>query len=121
MARGVHQIEDVSVAVPGAVFETHGLCLDRDPALALELHIVEHLLAHLARVEPAASLDQPISEGRLAVVDMRDDREIADQAKRGHASTTLGRARRRSTREGRCYRAASVMPSARAAAISRLS
>ena len=86
MARRVHQIEDIALAVLRPVFEAHGLRLDRDAALALQLHIVEHLLAHLARLEPAASLDQPIGEGRLAVVDMRDDREIADMRERRHAS-----------------------------------
>ena len=84
MTRRVHQVEDISLAVLGAVFEAHGLRLDRDAALALELHVVEHLLAHLARFEAAASLDQPIGEGRLAVVDMRNDREITDVAERGH-------------------------------------
>jgi hypothetical protein len=57
----------MGLAVLGAVFEAHGLRLDRDAALALELHIVEHLLAHLARFEPAAAW---IS--RSASVDCRD-------------------------------------------------
>src|SRR5208282_5981660 len=89
VARRVHQIEDIGLAVPGAVFEAHGLRLDCDAALALELHIVEHLLAHLARLEPAASLDQPIGQSRFAVIDMRDDREIADTAEGGHASRNI--------------------------------
>ena len=33
---------------------------------------------HLALLEAAGELDQPVGERRLAVVDMRDDREIAD-------------------------------------------
>src|SRR6516165_1158869 len=90
VARRVHQIEDIGLAILRAVFEAHGLRLDRDAALALELHIVEHLLAHLARLEPAASLDQPIGEGRLAMVDMRDDREIADAAEGGHSRRNMG-------------------------------
>ena len=83
MARRVHQVEDVILAVLGPVIEAHRLRLDRDAALALQLHRVEHLLAHLARLEPAAGLDQPVGQCRLAVVDMRDDREIADVAERG--------------------------------------
>ena len=33
---------------------------------------------HLALGQPAGRLDQPVGERRLAMVDMRDDREIAD-------------------------------------------
>src|SRR5439155_24895612 len=82
--------EDIAFAVPGAVFEAHGLRLDRDAALALEFHIVENLLAHFARFKPAAGLDQPVGERRFAVIDMRNDREIADEAQRGHASRKMG-------------------------------
>ena len=49
-----------------------------DAALPLNVHGVENLLLHLAVLEAAAQLDQPVGKGRLAVVDMRDDREIAD-------------------------------------------
>jgi len=84
MAGRVHQIEDVGLAILGTVEEPHGLRLDRDAAFALDFHIIEHLLAHLARRKPAANLDQPVGQGRLAVVDMRDDREIADEPERGH-------------------------------------
>jgi hypothetical protein len=90
MAWRVHQIEDIGLTVPGTVFETHSLRLDRDTALALELHIVEHLLAHLTRLQPAASLDQAIGQSRLAVVDMRDDREISDMAEGSHADANIG-------------------------------
>ncbi len=78
MAGGVHQVE--LVALPG---EPDGLRLDGDPALALDVHIVEHLgvAGHLAVGEAAGRLDQPVGERRLAVVDMRDDAEIADSSK----------------------------------------
>ena len=68
--RSVHQVE--LVALPG---EPHRLRLDRDPALALDVHIVEHLLvaAHFAVGQSAGRLDQPVGESRLAVVDMGDD------------------------------------------------
>ena len=36
---------------------------------------------HLALGEPAGALDQPVGERRLAMVDMGDDREIADVAR----------------------------------------
>ena len=43
MAGRVHQVEDVVLPVLRLVIEPDGLRLDGDPALLLELHIVEHL------------------------------------------------------------------------------
>jgi hypothetical protein len=90
MARRVHQVEDIGFAVLGPIFEADSLRLDRDAALALELHLVEHLLLHLTRLEPAGGLDQPVGQGRFPMVDMGDDREIADPVERSHAGASIG-------------------------------
>ena len=58
--------------------DADGLRLDRDPALALEVHRVEQLVAHLALGDGLRQLEDAIGERRLAVVDVRDDREVAD-------------------------------------------
>ena len=50
--------------------------LDGDAALALEIHGVEHLRLHLARLESAGELEEAICQRRLAMVDVRDDREV---------------------------------------------
>ncbi len=84
MPRRVHQIEGVGVAVLGLVFQAHGLRLDGDAPLALDIHRIEHLVLHLARREPAAELDQPVGQGRFPMVDMGDDREIAEMGEVGH-------------------------------------
>ena len=69
MAGRVDQVEDVVLAVVGVVVEAHGLRLDGDAALALDVHVVEHLLAS-SRARPArrsiwisrsASVDLPWS------------------------------------------------------------
>ena len=73
VARRVDQVELVALPV-----DAHGLGLDRDPALALEIHRVEHLVAHVARRDGVRELENAIGERRLAVVDVRDDREVAD-------------------------------------------
>src|SRR5579871_4675855 len=80
MARRVHQIEDVILAVPGAIIQPNGLRLDGDAALALDIHRIEHLLLarHFAIRESTRHLDQTIDQRRLAMVDMGDDREVAD-------------------------------------------
>ncbi len=73
VTRRVDQVE--LVPFPG---HTYGLSLDRDAALALEVHRVEHLLAHLPIGEGLRELEDAVGKRRLAVVDVRDDREVAD-------------------------------------------
>ena len=62
------------------VHHAHGVGLDGDAALALEVHRVQHLRLHLARGQRAGQLQQPVGEGGFAVVDVRDDREVANVA-----------------------------------------
>ena len=76
--RGVDEVEFVDLAVLGLVLEGGGLRLDRDAAFTLEVHAVEHLGAHFAVGKTAAALDQAVGERRLAVVNVGDDREVAD-------------------------------------------
>jgi hypothetical protein len=81
VAGRVHQVEDVGLAVARLIVEADGLGLDGDSALLLDLHVVEDLaVGHLAVGEAAGALDQPVGEGRLAVVDMRDDAEVSNPA-----------------------------------------
>ena len=58
--------------------DAHVLGLDRDAPLALEVHRVEVLLAHVAGVDGAGDLEDAVRQRRLAVVDVGDDREVAD-------------------------------------------
>ena len=78
VARCVDQVEVVDLAVARRVFERCGLRLDGDAALALDVHRVEHLRFHLAITQAAAALDDAIGQRALAVVDVGNDREIAD-------------------------------------------
>ena len=89
VARRVDQVQLVVFPIFRLVGEPDGLGLDRDPTLALEIHAVEHLALHLARLEPAAALDDPIGERRLAMIDMGDDRKVADALKVGHRRSGL--------------------------------
>src|SRR5438477_7002781 len=68
----------VELPVAGRVYQRSGLSLDRDAALALEVHRVQHLLTHLPVREAAAALYEAVGERRLAMVDVRDDRKVAD-------------------------------------------
>ena len=86
VAGGIHQIDDMLCAPGAAISEAHGLRLDRDATLALELHRIQHLAGHLALLQTAAALDQPVGEGRFAVIDVGDDRDVADACEVGHGS-----------------------------------
>ena len=82
MAGSVDQIEDVGLAVLGRIGQPHGLRLDGDAALALDIHGIEHLFLHLARRQAAGGLDQTVGQRRFAMVDMRNDGEVADVGNR---------------------------------------
>src|SRR5262249_54626806 len=44
----------------------------------LKVHVVEVLLSHFAFLDGAAGFEQAVREGALAVVDVGDDREVAN-------------------------------------------
>src|SRR5437762_8389762 len=61
---------------------------DRDPSLTLQLHRIKKLVLPLALLNRPRALQQPVRQGRLAVIDMRDDAKIARQLN-GHGSATI--------------------------------
>ena len=87
VAGRVDEVQDVLVAVLRLVPKRHGARLDRDAALLLEVHVVEHLLVHLARRDGVAPLQDAVGQRRLPVVDVGDDREVADARRVGHWRT----------------------------------
>ena len=74
----IDEIQLVGVTVFGLVVERHRVALYRDTTLALQFHAVEHLIAKVPIRDRIASLNQPIRERGLAVVNMGDDAEVAD-------------------------------------------
>ena len=76
VAGRVDQVQVIRLAVVSRVVHAHGLRLDRDPALALEIHRVEQLRHVVAVGDRPGELEDPIGERRLAVVDVGDDREV---------------------------------------------
>ena len=77
----VDEVQDVVVPVQADV-----LGLDGDPALPLEVHRVEVLRPHVARVDRPGELEDAVGEGRLPVVDVGDDAEVAEPLEPGHTS-----------------------------------
>src|ERR1700693_611712 len=78
MAWRVDEVELVLLAVARRVGHPDGVELDGYPTLALEIELVQTLSLHLALRQHPGSLDQPVSQGRLAVIDVCDDAEVAN-------------------------------------------
>ena len=78
VAGRVHQVEDIGLAV-FARYSSRTVCalmvMPRSRSMSIEF---EHLLDHVALGDRPGLLDEPVGERRLAVVDMGDDREVAD-------------------------------------------
>ena len=75
------------VHVPGSIDEVqhvvfprhaHVLCLDGDAALTLQIHGVQVLRAHVTGIDGLGELQNSVRQGGLAVVDVRNNREVAD-------------------------------------------
>ena len=54
--------------------------LDGDATLPLQVHGVEHLGLHLSRRQRPSELQQAVSQRGFPVVDMGNDRKIADKS-----------------------------------------
>src|SRR5699024_936463 len=78
MARGVDQVQLIGLAVPGGVVHGDGPGLDGDAAFPLDVHIVQDLVGHGPLVHALGQLQDAVGQGGFAVVDVRDDAEIAD-------------------------------------------
>ena len=61
--------------------------LDGDAALTLQIHGVQNLSLHFTRGKTAAHLDETVSQGGLAVVNVGNDGKIADMTQVTHGST----------------------------------
>lgn len=58
-----------------------GLCLHRNAALALHIKLIQELLL-ASRLNCARELEEPVTEGALAMVDMGDNTEISEPVQR---------------------------------------
>ena len=78
MARRINEIELIQLAVFPLVVEAHRLGLDGYAALPLQIHIVEDLRLHLTLRECPRIFNQTIRNRRFAMINMSNNREIAD-------------------------------------------
>ena len=78
VARRVDKIELIGIAIGGFIVEAHGLGFNGDAALALDIHIVQNLVGHLARAQAARQLNEAVGQRRFAVVNMGNNREVTN-------------------------------------------
>jgi len=89
VAGGVHDVDVDPVEVDVGLLRE-----DRDPLLALEIHRVHHALGDdLVGPEGPGLAQERVDKRRLAVVDMRDDRDVAQVGTDGERGR-LSRGRR---------------------------
>ena len=75
--RGVDEVQDVLDAIFRRVRDRDRLALDRDAAFPLDVHVVQDLVVELPVGHQARTLDEPVGECRLAVIDVGNDAEVA--------------------------------------------
>ena len=75
----IDQIELIHHAIVGFVIQPDGVRLDGNAALPLQIHGVEHLFHHFALRQRPRGFEEPVGKRALAVIDMRNDREIPDE------------------------------------------
>jgi len=85
----IDQVKRVFQAVLRHVRQRDGLALDRNAALALDIHIVEHLHLDLALVDDLRPLDETVGERGLAVVYMGYYAEVTCSGDVVHAQNVL--------------------------------
>ncbi len=84
---GVDEVQLIDLAVLRFVVKRDAVGLDGDAALTLQIHGVQDLSLHFTRGETAAELDETVSQGGLAVVNVGNDGKIADMTQVTHRST----------------------------------
>src|SRR6185436_19583942 len=80
MARSIDEIQDVwPLASLGTVrmeYHSNRLHFDSDPPFTFQLHRVEHLVLHFARLHCTGNFQHPVSQSRFIMVNMSNDAEV---------------------------------------------
>ena len=78
VAGGVDEVELIKLPVVGGIIDLHRPGLDGDAPFPLNVHVVQELLLHIPEGHGAGLLQDAVSQGGLAVVDVGDDAEVSD-------------------------------------------
>ena len=84
MAGRINEVKLVGAAVGGSVGNAHGLRLNGDAALTLQVHPVQILLAGLTLADHVGQFQNAVGQGGFTMVDVGNDAKIADVVLFGH-------------------------------------
>ena len=84
MAGRVDQVQLIRLAVGVLVVDRDRVHLDGDAPFALQVHVIQELGAELPLADRSGLQQELVGESGLPVIDMGDDREVSDEARRGH-------------------------------------
>src|SRR5262245_1959981 len=73
-------MQSVEVSILCLISDRHRVGLDRDATFTLQVHRIENLVFGLSSGDCARGFEEPVSEGRFAVIDMGDNRKVANEA-----------------------------------------
>ena len=77
VAGGIQQVELVGIAILGLVAHGHGVGLDGNPLLALQVHGVQELVLLVALADGIGKFQETVRQSGLTVVNVGNDGEIA--------------------------------------------
>jgi hypothetical protein len=80
VAWSINEVKLIFLSVGGAIVQANALGFDGDAALFFQIHGIEHLRRHLALAERTGKFQQSIGKRGLAMIDVRDDAKVADEA-----------------------------------------
>jgi hypothetical protein len=74
----INKVEDIFFAVGGSVGNRYSLALNRDTALAFNVHVVENLVLEISVIYDMRLLDKTIRKRGLAVINVRNNTKVSD-------------------------------------------
>jgi hypothetical protein len=74
----VNQVQVVNLPIASAILQRSGLRFDGDAAFFFDIHRVQNLSFHLPLLQSSTALDQSVSQGRFAMINVGDDGKISD-------------------------------------------
>jgi hypothetical protein len=85
----IYKIERIGFAILRRVWQRDSLAFYRNAPFTFDIHVVEHLVLELAFVYDVRFFYEAVRQGRLTMINMSDDTEVADQFGFVHAVTLL--------------------------------
>ena len=78
MARSIDKVQHIFLPITGLIHAAHGLSLDSNTTLPLQIHGVQNLLLHFPFAQCTSIFYQSVSQRRFAMIYMGNNRKVAD-------------------------------------------